>query len=696
VKTSRVERWEMPAFAALLAGVNFYFCHELFRIEYLDNFQSNEGILVTLAKFLAQHAGAKWFPLWNIGLPIENTYEPVVPAGIALLSRLTTISPPLALHVLCGAFFCLIPVAWFWLMWRWGVSAPCAFTAGLLYSLVSPSLFWIHNPGGLLNSRRLVDVVYYGDIAHPVATGFLPLALFAVERAARTGRRRYFLGAIPLCALTCLSDHFGITALALCSLALLASLDVAEMRKGAIRVALLGAATYLCVCRILTPTLLGIISRNSQLLGGDYRFSRLTFAGWAIALAGAAAIRRGTARAGLAVRFIALMAWIFAGIYTLFFVVKIPILPVTERYDLELDFSVSILAALGIWQLPVRFRRVLLAVGLAAAVPQAMKIRRTDLAQLKVLDVHQTVEYKGSRWMARNLPGVRAMLGGAATYWFGYWTENPQLGGGHDGLEPNIMQRIATFTIFSGLNAGDRDVVYSVFWMKAFGVGAIYVAGAGSTDKIHPFVHPGKFAGVLPELWQDGDTKIYGLGNRSRSLAHVIPASAVVARQPIHGLDIAPAEAYVRALEDASLPQAALRWESTDRARIDAAVAAGQVVSVQVTYDPGWIASSRGRQLTVRPDALGMMVIEPNGEGPHQILLEFTGGRPRQFLLGVSVATILALCWWGVSSPRRRIATLFFRSGRAAGVLPHRRGPSGSAGPRGEPGGEPRPADDRH
>jgi hypothetical protein len=628
-------------------GLNLYFCHELFGIRYLDNFQSNEGILVTLAKFFGAHPGAKWFPLWNIGLPVENTYEPVMPAAIALLSRVTPLSPPLALHVLCAVFFCLIPALWFWLLWRWGVSAPCAFVAGLIYSLVSPSLFSLHDWSGILHCRRLLDVVFWGDIAHMAATGFLPLALWGIERAIRTGRTRWFLGAILASALTSLSDQFGITALALCTIALWVSLDAVEMRMGAIRIAFMGAATYLCVCRILTPTLLAIVSKNSQLLSGDYRFSKLTLAGWGIVLAAGAAIRFAAARARFAVRFAILMAWTFAGLYVIYFVLRIPILPVTERYCIEVDLSVSILAAVCIWQLPVRARGVLLAAVLAAAIPQAIHVRGAGRPLLKAQEVDRSVEYQASRWIAENLPGVRIMMGGDATYWFDYWTENPQLSCGHDGLAPNFMQRIAVYTIYTGQNAGDRDAQYSIFWMKAFGVGAIYVAGDRSTDKVHPFVHPGKFAGVLPVMWQDGDTAIYASANRSRSLAHVIPASAVVVKPPIHGLDTAPAEPYVRALDDDSLPQAALRWESTDRALIDAAAAPGQVVSVQVTYDPGWVASSGGKKLTVRPDALGMIVIQPDGEG-RQIELEFNGGAPRTFLLGVSLATILGLCVWGV------------------------------------------------
>lgn len=637
----------------MLAAFNFCLCRELFRTEYLDNFQSNEGILVTLAKFFAHHPGARWYPLWNIGLPVENTYDPVVPVLLALFSSVTSISLPLALHILCGLFFCLLPVAWFWLIWKWGAPAECAFAAGLLYSLISPSLVPIRGLPGLLEYRRLLDVAFYGDIAHMVAVGFLPLALFAMERAARTARTRYFLAAILFSALTGMSDHFGITALALSTLVLAASLDTAEIPKAALRIGAIGAATYLCVCRILTPTLLRIISKNSQLLGKDYRFSKLTLAGWAIVLAGAAAIRFLTARRSFIVRFACLMAWTFCAIYAVYFGLNIPVLPVTERYDMEVDLAVSILAAIGAWQLPVRFRRALLVLALAAAVPQAIAIRRNGLTYLKPADLAHSAAFQGSRWIAANLPGVRIMAGGDPTSWFDYWTDNPQLSGGHDGLAPNFMQQVAVFTVYTDQNAGDRAAFYSIFWMKAFGVGAIYVPGPDCTDKIHPYTHPRKFDGVLPVLWKYGDAAIYDSTVRSRSLAHLIPASAVVAKRPMHGLDTAPAEAYVQALDNLSPSPPAIRWESPDRIEIEANFAPAQVLSVQATFDRGWKASSQGHRLTVRPDGLGMIVIEPRRPGPAEITLEFTGGPERNLLLCISLATILGLLLVGAVSLAR-------------------------------------------
>ena len=638
--------------AALIFSLNAYWCRELFATEYLANFQSNEGILVTLASFLMRHPGAGWFPLWNAGLPIENTYDPVVPAAIAALSSVIRISPPLALHFLCGLFFCLLPVAWFWLLYRWGAGLQSALVAGLLYSLVSPSLLPVRGLPAILDSRRLLDVAYYGDIAHMVAATFLALALMAIRRAARTGRPEHLAAAILLAALTCLSDEFGITALALCTIALLLSLDGRELWKSVPRIAAVAVGTYLCISRIHTPAALSIVMKNSQLLGGDYRFSRHSITGWALVLAGAAAARLALRRAPFVTRFAALMAWMFGAISALYFMAHLPLLPVTERYDIELDLGIAVFAAVFIWQwIPAKARRPLLAAVLVLAAWQTVRLRRGDREQLRPADVHQTVEYRSARWIAQNLPGVRVMVGGDATYWFDYWTENPQLSGGHDGLAPNMMQRIATYTIYSGQNAGERDAAYSIFWMKAFGVGAIYVAGPNSPDRVHGFARPAKFDGVLPEEWRDRDTVVYRTGVRSTSLAHVIPAAAEVATRPIHGLDTGPAEPYVKALDDPSLPEPTVRWESPGRVQIDAVTAPGQVVSVQATYDRDWRATSEGKDLAVHPDALGLMIVVPPHPGPSRITLQFTGGTERRVLLVVSLSTLLicmACLLWGL------------------------------------------------
>ena len=223
------------AYAGILAGLNLYFCHELFRTEFFDNLQSNEGALASLGRFFARHPGARWFSLWNIGMPAENTYSPLAPAAVAALSSATGISAPLALHIVAGLFFCLAPLTWFWTARKWGVRAECALAGGLLYTLLSPTslLFPVlrSDLAHRTDSRRMMDLVYYGDIAHLVALALLPLALVALDRALRTVRPRACLAAVVLCGMTALSNAFGITTLALGSLALVAALETRDMRR---------------------------------------------------------------------------------------------------------------------------------------------------------------------------------------------------------------------------------------------------------------------------------------------------------------------------------------------------------------------------------------------------------------------------------------------------------------------------------
>jgi len=70
----------------------------------------------------------------------------------------------------------------------------------------------------------------------------------------------------------------------------------------------------------------------------------------------------------------------------------------------------------------------------------------------------------------------------------------------------------------------------------------------------------------------------------------------------------------------------------------------GQVISVQETYMAGWRARIGGREVPVRGDKLGLIVIEPGCNGPCEIDLTF-GVTPEGWtcrILSLSV-TLLAL-----------------------------------------------------
>ncbi|HEY1184758.1 MAG TPA: hypothetical protein VGE89_11280, partial [Bryobacteraceae bacterium] len=166
--------WRVLIPSLVLFGVNALVCAPLYRIEYLDQMSSVEGVFIALARYMRGHAGdLYWCPLWFGGMPFANTYPPLLHALVALVSAAVRISPALAYHAVTAFFYCLGPVTLFWFLAKYtGRTAP-SFAAGLLYSVFSPSAALLPeiraDIGGLLHARRLQCVVHYGEGPHVAA-----------------------------------------------------------------------------------------------------------------------------------------------------------------------------------------------------------------------------------------------------------------------------------------------------------------------------------------------------------------------------------------------------------------------------------------------------------------------------------------------------------------------------------------------
>jgi hypothetical protein len=213
---------------------------------------------------------------------------------------------------------------------------------------------------------------------------------------------------------------------------------------------------------------------------------------------------------------------------------------------------------------------------------------------------------------------------------------------GHDPSAPNWIQHVAVYTIYTGQNAGPLDGPISVLWLKAFGCGAVVVPGRESADHYHAIANPDKFEGLLPLVWREGGDSIYQVPLRAATLVHVIPRSAVVTERPAHGLDGGQVQRYVEALESAAMPAAEAVWVNPEHARISAKMDPAEVLSVQITYDPGWRARAGGRAVETRADQLGFIEIDPKCS-ECVVDLEFTGGAERKIALGVTMLALLGL-----------------------------------------------------
>jgi hypothetical protein len=614
--------WRPIFLSFILFAVNVYICRELFGIEFLNNLSSNDGAFISLARFFQQHGtGNAWFPWFNAGMPIEDAYQPLVPALAALAAKLTDWPIARAFHFVVAAFYCLGPVTLFWFAREWSRSLFIPITAALAYCLASPAALLIPvlrlHSSGLWGGLRLFNLIHYAEDAHNVSLTLLPLALLFLHRAITHRNAPNIVATIVLCGSGVLANAFGAVDLAIGGICLVLALN-----RGLTILVPVGIVSWLWISPMLPPSLIDLIRQDQWGPHGSYHSGERAWLPTLAVLAVFALLWLLTRRYLSALeRFSVFFAYWMCLIPLSWFLLNETLAPQANRYQVEMEMALCLGFACLCAHIP--WRAPLVAILVLVGIWQAVVLRNYAHTLIRPVDISTTIEYKVDTWIDRNLPGQRTLISGDPEYLLNVLSDNPQMSAGHEFSAPNWDQRVAVYTIYSGANAGDRDAEYSLLWLRAFGNQAIYVPGEKSREFYHPIVHPHKFDGLLPVLWHDEDDTIFAVPQRSRSLAHVIPKEAVVAREPIHGLDVDPVRPHVAALEDPSLPLADMRWEGPSRAVIDAPMKPDQVMSVQVTWAPGWRASVAGRKIPLRKDGIGLMVLEPGCDGPCDIHLDY-------------------------------------------------------------------------
>ena len=642
-----VPRKQQLAAALALFALNAWLCWPLFGAGYLSHLESNEGSFISFATFVLKYwPHVRWFSWFNCGIPYEDTYLPLVPALTAFGAWLTSATPAHAFHVVAALAYSLAPATLFLFAVKLSGRAIPSFAAALMWTLLSPSVLLPAvraNLGAVFGLRRLQTVVTYGEVPHAVAICLMPVALLAIYRyLERCTARRFAIGVLASAAVM-LANAFGIVVVAFSAAALAATYDRTSWKRLPSIAAML-LAGYAIICRFIPPSLLLLIQVNSQTVGGDYRPTLITRLLSAVLLAVLVVLSRVVLRLpDRALRFAILFLTCFGSI-TVLGHLGFALAPQPERYHLELEIGVCLVAAFALAAVQLkRARPALVALALVAGGWVLLQDYSYARALIQPADLQHNARIREAHWLGQHRPDERVMLSGDGEFWFNAFETNPQLSGGHDPSAPNWVQRVAVYTIYTGQNAGDRDGPDSVLWLKAFGAAAITVPGPQSDDATHPILNPRKFDGLLPLIWREGDDSIYQVPLRTPSLAHVIPEAAVVHHRPAHGLDVAEVRQYVAALENPKLSDTRLVWRNPESGTITASAFAGQVFSLQMSYDPGWRASVAGRSVAVSKDELGLTVITPNCNGPCTVDLAFTEGSERTLCDVVSAAALVLL-----------------------------------------------------
>jgi hypothetical protein len=661
-----VRRRKPYIYTLILLALNMYFVKKLFFVEFTDNMQTNAGSYMAIARHILNHwPHLGWFPWWFNGEPFENSYSPILHFVDAGFASVAGCSAAHAFNFVTALFYVTGPVTLFVFAWHVSRSIDCSFVASLVYSLFSPvALFHSFRTdlGGFWNPWRLRVLVHYGEGPHVAELTILPLALLLLYCAFKRRRMIWVMAAALAMTLAILLNAFGMVDLAIGSVCLVLAYRGRRQMGEAIPILCLAAVTaYLWSSPFLTPTLLHTLSRNSQVVEGDFHAARLAPAQLLILVCFVLVWLASRRIADYYMRFSLLFAFVFVAITAMYALANRAALPQPNRYSLEMEMGVALAAPFLLrpicLRLPYKMKILGVALILVFAVSQTISYRRYAKSIIRSVNISQTIEYKIAKAFAAQLGVQRALVSAQAATWLNVFSDTAQMDGGHGPFNPNWdAQQAAAYTIYSGENAGSRDAEVSVMWLKAFGCQAVHVSGPRSRIDGKPFRNPQKFANVLPILWREEDDTIYAVPQRTTSLAHVLPADAVIVHKPIHGLDTEEAVRYVAALDNPAFPAAFLTWRDPDHGHIDAVVRSNQVVSVQSTYDKGWVATANGHAAEVSRDGIGLTVIHTDCDGPCAINLIFDGGLERKLCRAASVAvTVLSLIVVVIAFRRRRL-----------------------------------------
>jgi hypothetical protein len=617
---------------------------------------------------MARLAGEHWYrPAWwpyqDAGMPFEHTYMPLVPASTALCAKIAHCSPARALHIVMGIVLCLGPVTLFLLAWQLSQAPGFAFWAALAYSMTSPARALIREGDFALSrfwtSLRLYTTIVWDDLPHYTALCFLPLAILFLWRSFHERRPLHYLLAILFMALTVAASVFGAVGILLGVICILFALPREQLRSN-LRLALaLGGLAYLVICPFLPPSLIATIRSNQQNFPED-RWSISSLAALGAVVLGWILLRRLSLRwKDGYLRFFVLFAFTAAAIPLLDAYANLHFVPQPNRYYAEMEIGLALVAVFLIGRsmdrLPrnIRFALVFLIASIAAEqlanmLPFARLITRP-------VDITRKIECRVAQWADARMPGERVMVPGSIAQWFNVFSANPQLSGGSYATTPNWTQQDAMNSILRA-DSPERAAV-AVLWLKAFGVQAVTGCGPHSPE-FWKANNPKKFQNLLPVLWQEEDTTIFRVPQRSSSLAHVIPKRAVPQKGSARVLPLSELRKYVAALDDESLPLAEMCWDGFRRVRIRTTTRQDHVVSVQTGYHPGWHARANGRRAVVRRDGLGFLLIQPQCDGPCEIELDYDGGWEYKLCRLLSLVTVAALLAYAGASAWRQLCKI--------------------------------------
>src|SRR5689334_9155995 len=117
-KTSRAEALRAGLYALILLWINIYIGRDLF-----SGSSAHMGSMHGFWTAIAARAGSSWFhatwwPFWEMGVPFEYTYPPLVPGLAAAIAWVRGVPAGVGYQSVTGLVYILGPLTLFFAAWR--------------------------------------------------------------------------------------------------------------------------------------------------------------------------------------------------------------------------------------------------------------------------------------------------------------------------------------------------------------------------------------------------------------------------------------------------------------------------------------------------------------------------------------------------------------------------------------------------
>ena len=652
---------------AALFALNVYICHNLFNTEFTQETNSVDLAFISFSRWLVDHWNDRsWFPVWLMGTPARQVYNPLLHHTVAFLARTTGWTAQHAYHFVTATTYSLGPLTLFWLCYRLTRRHGYALLTALVYSLISPSAFLstafrIDN-GRLFNPRRFQTLVHYGEGPHVTALMLIPLTLWLLDQAAVKRRWMFLpLATIGVAAIP-LTNWTGTTGFVMAlSAYIIAKVSSKRLGENPIHWPTLigiGVLAYALAATWLPPSLIRSVQESAAKLDSisPNNAKVASFAIGAVMILGLHFLFQ-RYRTASTYRFFFFFT-VISGVVTMAKMwFNVVLIPISSRFHLEMEMAIAGCAAFFalaiVARLPRTLQIVLLVVAVLAGAEQTRIYRREARKTTTETDVSQTPENRMATALVANANGARVFAPGSVALWLNMRSDIPQFYGCCDQTVRTEEVRMAGYEIYTGDGAGDREGEIAAGWLQAFGVRYIGVSSL-TAEAYPPYRNSKKFDGVLEEVWRDGDNVVYRVPSPDGSLAHVIPAAVLNQRPPVNGIDTEALAPLLAALDHPPAP-ATFRWINQHEAEISARTDEGQVLFVQETCDPGWHGFEGATERKVSCGPLGLITIDPQDAGSHTIRLTYSASTEDNILRSAQLAAILILVVWTLRARRRSL-----------------------------------------